>query len=301
MMPIEEFLQRAWGWAKRRYPRLPIVSVFEHVRRSRALGSKAHAWAPFITGDRMARRQWRRTARSASHRFLHRGNPSPAARSALILGQIARMLKTADKVLAHYRTDVLAGDPLPPLELVKGIERQVFQVEPDDLGYLRLAVELAPNYAEAWCELGRVLLEDGRPDEALVALRMVPLSASYADPDRQPENIYNIVNGVKVKAWYWMGQAHECRGDENLAILAYLEALVLHPNCAIVSRALADLQYRRGALSASLEYWEYAMGYLPLVVALPRVGRDLRDLPRVIDEHLARMTVATRSRQQGAQ
>ena len=299
MMPIEEFLQRAWGWAKRRYPQLPVVSVFEHVRRARALGAKAKAWAPFADGSQMARRQWRRTGRSMGRRLRYPGNPSPAARSALILSQISRMLSTADKVLASYRANVLDDSLLPPLDLVRRVERQVQGGEAEGIGYLRMAVQMAPNYAEAWCELGRVLLEDGKAHQALVALRMVPISASFADPDRQPENIYNIVNGVKVKAWYWIGQAHERCGEEDAAILAYLEALVLQPNCAIVSRALAELQYKRGALTASLEYWENAMSYLPLVVALPRVGRDLRDLPRVIDEHLTRLGRPSGNREQG--
>lgn len=300
MMPIEEFLQRAWGWAKRKYPQLPVVSIFEHVRRARALGAKAKVWAPFVDGSRMTKRQWRRTAHSTARRFRYGSSPSPAARSALILGQIARMLSTADKVLASYRANVLDGSLLPPLDMVRHVERQVLRGEADGIGYLRMAVEMAPNYAEAWCELGRVLLEDGKAHQALVALRMVSISASFADPDRQPENIYNIVNGVNVKAWYWIGQAHERCGEEDAAIIAYLEALILQPNCAIVSRALAELQYKRGALTASLEYWEYAMGYLPLVVALPRVGRNLRDLPGVIDEHLTRLGMPSGTREQGS-
>ena len=274
-----------------------ILSFIEHMRRARALGMKTHAWAPFVDGDKMTRRQWWRAARALRRRLIYRGNPSTAARSALILGQTTRMLSTADHVLAHYRAGVVAGTDVPPLDLVRHIEKQIGGAA-KGVGYLRRAVEMAPNYAEAWCELGRVLLEDGKPAEAITAFRMVPLSVSFADPDRQPENIYNIVNGVGVKAWYWQGQAHEQCGEEDLAILAYLEALVLQPNCPIVSRALADVQYRRGAVSASLEYWEYAMSYLPLVVALPRLGRDLRDLPRIIDEHLARLGLRTPSREE---
>lgn len=245
----------------------------------------------------MTRRQWRRTARALGRRLIYRSNPSADARSAFILGQLARMLSTADKVLTHYRVGVVAGTDVPPLDLVRHIEGQIGGAA-EGVGYLRRTVQAAPNYAEAWCELGRVLLEDGKPVEAIEAFRMVPISASFADPDRQPENIYNIVNGVGVKAWYWQGQAHEQCGEEEQAILAYLEALVLQPNCPIVSRALADVQYRRGAVSASLEYWEYAMNYLPLVVALPRLGRDLRDLPHVIDEHLARSGLRASSREE---
>jgi len=231
-----------------------------------------------------------RDAGIAAARWLAYGNrPSEDGRSALLLAQFLQMLNVAEGVLSHYGDVVFGNRILPPLQLANEVRRRLTEDGSTPLTYLMTAVVRSPNYAEAWCELGRFLLQAGRTKEAIRALRAVHVSASYADPDRQPEHIYRIVDSVYVRAWYYMGQAYEKQGDGSRAIRAYAEALILQPRCPPVALALAELQLKRGAVRESFTSWRDAIWVTPVVVALPRVGRDLLDLPEVIDHHLRRV------------
>ena len=216
--------------------------------------------------------------------------PNASARAAMILGQSFDMLNLARNVLEHYRSEVFPGGAsLPTLDLVERVRQMLVKNRETPIDYLREAVRRAPNYAQAWLELGRLLIEADRSQEAIAALAKVSISASYDDPDRNPETLYVLANGPYVKAWFYIGHAYEKLGNERAALDAYSEALVYQPGSPVASRALADLLFRRGDVIVSARYWGIAMSYRPFVVPLPKVGRNLNAMKKMIEDNLDRL------------
>lgn len=164
------------------------------------------------------------------------------------------------------------------------------------LDYLSMAVREAPNWAEAWHELGRQLAEAGDEDGALAAFRRCCVAWSYQDPERHPENMAFTAKSVFVKAWYAIGRLLEGKGDDYGALEAYASALIAQPDSQIVAVRYAELLVRHGAARKSFLYWDEAMSSRPLLIATPRIGRSLDELPSLIARDLRLLDLAKTSR-----
>jgi len=99
--------------------------------------------------------------------------------------------------------------------------------------YLRQAVALAPEAAEAHLRLGRVLFRRGDLEGAAHALR-----AALA---RAPED------NVRYLAWTFLGQVEVDRGDLDSAEHCYSEALRVFPDGQIATLARSELAYLQGS------------------------------------------------------
>lgn len=287
------FLRRASGAAIRRVMRWPIPYLLASTSQAFISATAFSRLEPEFGGARFIRGHLRAVCLQRFRRFFFRRTPSDAARAAFFLAQVLDMLQEAEVVLRHYRDVVFGIDKrLLSIELIDDVRNAV----PADLRcpitLLKIAVAAAPNYAEAWCELGRQLLAANRPRDAIAAFRRVPVSASYADPERNPETLNlgpHAPQACNVKAYFYVGQAYEELGDDLAALNAYAEASVLQPNVPIVCRSIAALLLKRGHIMESLNYWNPAMFHRPFTVALPKVGRDLRTLPALIAERVSRI------------
>ncbi len=248
---------------------------------------KARKCLPGLSAKMVTSRHLARLKHWLVRRLRYGATPSQGSRSAFLLGQYFQMLEAAEDSLFQYQKNAESAPAMPSYDLVRKTKMLLEADNRDALFYLSMSVELAPNYAEARCELGRVLLQAGSIDDAIMHLKLVPISSSYHDPDREPESIYGLFSSVYVKGWYWLGKAHEGKGNFTAAIVCYLEAVSIDTECSIARDALAELQVQHGSYAESLVNWSRAISYNPITVALPRTGRDLSVLPAVLKNHLS--------------
>ena len=120
-------------------------------------------------------------------------------------------------------------DPASP-EIQDNLGLAYFFLERYDLAEkaLRRAVELSPKFNEARDNLARVLIEEGKYEDALRQLRLVLADLTFNAPDR---------------AWTNMGLVYFRRGDFGQARAKFAEALRLNrENC------LAQTLYGRSLL-----------------------------------------------------
>lgn len=261
---------------------LPMVRCYFKVR-------KAHEWLPDLSAKVAISKHLARRKHWSARRRQYGNTPSQGSRSAFLLGQYYQMLEAAEDSLLMYQEIAKSAPEMPSFNLIRKTKKLLQTENRDALYYHYLSVELAPNYAEAQCELGRLLLLAGSVDDAIAHLELVPTSSSYQDPDREPENISGLFSSVFVKGWYWLGQAYETKGDLTAAISCYIEILSIDSACPIACDALAELQVQHGAYVESLEHWLPAISYHPITVALPRSGRDLSVLPTLLKLHLSKI------------
>lgn len=288
------FMRRVGRWGYRRFGRPILSRLFFTFDAAVQQASFLQRNAPEISAARFVAGHLRSALLRSVRRRILGSVPNDRARAAMFLGQTLDMLNLAIEVLENYQKSVCSDLPdIPPLALIRRVRERILSAGDTPVFFLRRATAESPNYAEAWCELGRLLLQSGEIGKALSALERVPVCTSYADPTRNPESIYNIANGVYDKAWFWTGQAREKAGDETGALMAYTEALVFKADSAPASLALADLHFRRGALEATVKYCSAAMYYLPPVAALPRPGRNLDVLAGLIEENLRLLGLAS--------
>ena len=141
----------------------------------------------------------------------------------------------------------------------------------------RAALALDGKLADVRNELGSVLLDTGRVDEAIVELK-----AAVA------------ANAKLGEAWFNLGRAHRERGDLDAAVAAYRAAAPLMPKDADVridlSIALRKLHREAESLAAAREAVQLAAGsaqtHLNLGFALQGAGK--------LDEAQGEMVAATR-------
>lgn len=281
------FIRRAARWGYRRLGKPVLARFFFTFDAAVQQATFLQRNEPGISAPRFVARHLCSSLLRSARRRIFGSVPTDRARAAMFLGQTLDMLNLAAEVLENFQKNVCGDLPdVPPLVLTRRVRDRILSAGDTPVFFLRRATTESPNYAEAWCELGRLLMQSGKMDESISAFGRVTACTSYADPARNPESIYNIANGVYDKALVWMGQALEKNGDETGALMAYTEALVFKADSSPASLALADLHFRRGALEATIKYCTASMYYLPPVAALPRQGRNLDALAELIEEHL---------------
>jgi len=129
---------------------------------------------------------------------------------------------------------------------------------------LTRAVQITPDFARAWNNLGQVLLRQGKVDEGLQALQR----AVQLDPER-------------VSAWYNLAVAQDHRGELDAAERAYRKALELDGHYAPALNGLAGLRLRRGDLRGAEQLARRAAAEgMPQPALLDAIRRAARGEPR---------------------
>jgi tetratricopeptide (TPR) repeat protein len=105
--------------------------------------------------------------------------------------------------------------------------------------YLRQAIALAPEVAEARLRLGRVLFRTGDLEGAADELRA---ALTHATEDN-----------VRYLAWTFLGQVEVDRGDLDSAERCYSEALRVFPDGQIARLARSELAYLKGSVKEAAD------------------------------------------------
>ena len=108
------------------------------------------------------------------------------------------------------------------------------------------ALELKPDYVEAYSNMGNALKEQGKLGEAIQAYKKVP---SF-----KPNNF---------NAYYNLGNALKEQGKLGEAIEAYRKALSIKPDYAEAYYGLAAILYERGDSTGVMENLEHVDSYVP--------------------------------------
>jgi tetratricopeptide (TPR) repeat protein len=109
----------------------------------------------------------------------------------------------------------------------------------------REAIARDPDLAEARLRLGRVLLEQDRPDDALEALSGV--------------ETLTVEPLLQHLAWLFTGRAHERAGRIPVAIDFYRAAASACPGCQVPRLALAHALERSGDRAAAVDALQYLL------------------------------------------
>jgi len=276
-------LRRAAGMLLRRFAPARLATFLSRLTaREVELRSAGHP-----ASDRFVFRCLALIARQTSRRWLFPAVPNARARAALQLGQLFSMTLSAAALLRRYEAGVFGEEGiLPSLPLIARTIAPLAEGGRTPIDYLKIAVCAAPNWAEAWHELGRQLAETGEISAALDALRRCCVATSYSDPERHPEAQAFTANAVFVKAWYAIGHLLEAQQDELGALEAYAHAFIAQPDAQFVAARYGELLARHGAARKSFIYWGAAMSARPFLIATPIVGRSLDELPALIARDL---------------
>jgi lipoprotein NlpI len=114
------------------------------------------------------------------------------------------------------------------------------------LAHFRRALELKPDYAEAQSNLGNVLNEQGKPDEALACYhRALELKPDYAD------------------AYIGTGNVLKKRGKPDESLACYRRALELRPDYADAHVSLGVALYELGKLDEARACYRRALELKP--------------------------------------
>ncbi len=286
-------LRRSVGILLRQFaPAGPAAFIFRLTAREAELRAAAHP-----ASSRFPLRYLMSIARQQLRRCRFFAAPSARARAALQLGQLFSMTQCAASLLRRYEERMFGeAGILASLPLITQTLAPLAEEGRTPLSYLKIAVQEAPNWAEAWYELGRQLEEEGEVDAALAAYRHCCLSWSYLDPERHPENMAFTAKSLFVKAWHAIGRLLEGKGDDYGALEAYASALIAQPDSQIVAVRYAELLVRHGAARQSFLYWNEAMSSRPYLIATPKIGRSLDELPSLIARDLRLLDLAKTSR-----
>lgn len=133
-----------------------------------------------------------------------------------------------------------------------------------DLGkaeeHLRRAIEKRPDYPEAHNNLGNLLSQLGRGDEAILAYRKAVSDVLYPTPEF---------------AYYNMGREYQRRKDLVKAEAMYGKAIALNPSFVEAYRGLASAQAEAGRWQDSARTLERCVGFAPTAA---RGWMDLGDV-----------------------
>jgi tetratricopeptide (TPR) repeat protein len=123
-----------------------------------------------------------------------------------------------------------------------------------DLGEVREAerryrqvVELEPQHANTWLNLGELLVEQNRLDEALTAFRK---AAFYAHGQSDKHQYLELISVIKI------GNTHVKRGDLPKARKAYERALQLDPGSTNARANLASTLLQSGEPAKALQEYD---------------------------------------------
>ena len=144
----------------------------------------------------------------------------------------------ADEAIAAFR-DVIRGHP-DNVDAMRHLAMAYWREKKksgDAEAWLRRATTVAPDFVAAWLSLGLVLLDNGKPNDAIDAYRRAV--------DLAPDN---------AAAWAGAGNAHAQAGQQELSVEAYAKSLELNPRAAGVhmshGHALKTIGDQKFALAA---------------------------------------------------
>ena len=109
---------------------------------------------------------------------------------------------------------IFAQEPNPTAREFYRLAGQAAEAE-QKIRFLERAVQVSPQYLEARLELGKTLVQAGKPDQARAQLE------AALDLDAQ-----------NAEVWYWKGRAYHALGDTATAARSYRRALKRNPNLA---------------------------------------------------------------------
>ena len=185
----------------------------------------------------------------------------------MYLGLIAQARGAFDKARALMEKAIKFGSGEPRLHNNYAQLLMTLGEPAQAAGQARLATELNPTYADAWCNLGlahAAMREDGPAVEALER------AAALAPGDAKIQ--FNL-------GW---ALAEAGRFDDSVTVLG--KAVRLQPNAAKIRVALGDVEVRRRALDSALRQYQEAERLEPGVSALrQRQGDVYRQLGRFDD------------------
>lgn len=230
---------------------------------------------------------WRETARVVARRLRSvASNPALASVSAqkrsslpvhavecLNHVRLARGLEAAEQVLRRYEATVSGGKfASAPLELVRHALRDF-----EKHGGLQAAVEkgtraliqIRPDWSEAWLELGYLMLDSDRPDEALDALSKAEKGRVYVDGTASCRD-------PRAQAAAARGRLLVSLGHDKDARDAYAASLSILDDQREGSAEYGMVLHRLGEHATAASQFFTAMNYGFPSWCMPRAGRDAR-------------------------
>ncbi len=147
---------------------------------------------------------------------------------------------------------------------------------------VRMAFQIYPN-VKISCELGDMLLEDRKPDEAAIcfhkALQIQPdyplaydgLGRAYAARGRMDEAIQNFETALQIQpempsTYFDLGNAYIRKGKLDLAIQNWQKAVDIQPTFAMAQNNLANALMAKGQVAQAVEHWKAALAIQPNIV-----------------------------------
>ena len=180
--------------------------------------------------------EWQRTVEANPEDPLARDNFGMVL---LLLGRresAAEQIGKARELRLKSAVEAAPAQAEPHIELGE-LLRQAGRLD-EALAQFRKAVAVEPENAAAHCDLGNILAAQGKPDEALNEYeRALALDGRYAP------------------ALYGLGTVREQRGDKQAAISSWREALAVDPKYAEAHLRLAHALSARGENAEALKHW----------------------------------------------
>jgi Flp pilus assembly protein TadD len=209
---------------------------------------------------------------------------------ALYLQKQQRYAESAEEwkqVLALKPEDLMARNNLGIALLLAGRRGEaVSQFQLSREMKLRRALEKNPAYGPAYNDLGRLLLETGKADEAAVLLRKAAelqpgsaapranLAKALAANGKPDEALVELRLALEEDPRYApahveFGSLLDAKGEREQAMVHWRKALETDPEDAEAHGKLASALYARGQLADALEHWRAVLQRRPTdVVAL---------------------------------
>lgn len=153
----------------------------------------------------------------------------------------------ADQAIATFR-ELLRGSPnnVDAMRFLAVAYWKEKQQLADAEAWLRRAVEVAPDFVQAWLTLGAVLLDFNKEGEAMTAYQR---AAALRPEDARP--------------WSGLGSAAARLGDSEHSVRAYQKAVELQPNSANLHMSFAHSLKTLGDQAAAVSSYRRAIGYRP--------------------------------------
>jgi hypothetical protein len=185
--------------------------------------------------------------------------------------RLVRGLEAVEEILGSYETQVLTGlSSSAPLALVQTLLRNWCGEEVDARSIvettLRDALKVHPDDPEILTELGYLLRDTGRTDEAVATLSAAASSSSSAES----------ATDARAKAATELGELHSEQGRFEEAVAAFELAISLAPVTSATRYRHGEALRRLGRIPAAADAFARAMTASHPIWAFPKADRDAR-------------------------
>jgi hypothetical protein len=190
---------------------------------------------------------------------------------------VARVLQSAEDILAEYEDSALSASPVrsAPLALVRelmtrnglasGGRLEVFE------SLLTELITRYPDWTEAWLELGFIRVDQGRDGEDVLACFAQAVAGTPRNHDAQYLDPRAIAQTTLARLLERQGRLAE-------AAAAYSASFKRTSDQRAAAAEFARLLCRLGRYQESLEYFQAGMMWEDTRSQVPRMGRNARDL-----------------------